>query len=272
MILYWNDSVWGYYSYGCGYGVNNGLVVYQDQLTVCCEHGWDYGDCGGVSKEGPAIVWNDKLVMAHLYATSGIMGLCTETARIWLTTADGLGLDTILAYDLYAGSEHLVRRFDALGTYDGKLILGGSLDSSTVAAWNGTTWFRLGSGVGPDYAVVRALVEYDHKLIVGGDFTTAGGKSSPYIAMWTKRASWCPGMLTGDVNLSGTMSSADIIYLVNFIFKSQDPPLPCVAVGDANCSGSITAGDIICLVNYVFKGGAAPCDVCTLIPGTWECQ
>jgi len=81
----------------------------------------------------------------------------------------------------------------------------------------------------------------------------------------------CPIALTGDVNLSTTLTSADIIYLVNFVFKGQAEPLPCAASGDANCSGSVTSADIIFMVNHVFKGQAAPCDVCTLIPGMWSC-
>jgi len=76
---------------------------------------------------------------------------------------------------------------------------------------------------------------------------------------------------TGDVNTDGSITSADIIYLVNYVFKGGAPPMPCEAAGDVNCNGSVTSADIIYLVSYVFKGGAAPCDVCTLIPGTWTC-
>jgi hypothetical protein len=43
------------------------------------------------------------------------------------------------------------------------------------------------------------------------------------------------------------------------------------AAGDVNCNGAVTSSDVIYLVNYVFKGGVPPCDVCTLIPGTWSC-
>ena len=49
-------------------------------------------------------------------------------------------------------------------------------------------------------------------------------------------------------------------------------PLPCPAAGDVNCNGANTSADIIFLVNHVFKGGPLPCDVCTLVPGTWSCQ
>jgi len=66
----------------------------------------------------------------------------------------------------------------------------------------------------------------------------------------------------GDVNVSGSVTSADIIYLVNFVFKGDDEPQPCQANGDVNCSSSVTSADIIYLVNFVFKGDDAPCDIC----------
>jgi hypothetical protein len=76
---------------------------------------------------------------------------------------------------------------------------------------------------------------------------------------------------TGDVNGTGTITAADIVYLVGFVFKSQPAPLPCEACGDADCSGEVTASDIIYLVNHALKSGPPPCDINTLIPGTWSC-
>jgi hypothetical protein len=57
---------------------------------------------------------------------------------------------------------------------------------------------------------------------------------------------------------------------VNFVFKGQLPPLPCAANGDVNCSGAVTSADIIYMVNHVFKGAAAPCDICN-DPNAQEC-
>jgi hypothetical protein len=59
---------------------------------------------------------------------------------------------------------------------------------------------------------------------------------------------------------------------VNFVFKSAAAPKPCEGAGDVNCSGGVTSADIIYLVNYVFKGGLAPCDACDLVPGVWDCD
>jgi hypothetical protein len=82
--------------------------------------------------------------------------------------------------------------------------------------------------------------------------------------------SGCPIELTGDVNVSTTITSADIIYLVGYVFKGSAAPLPCAAAGDVNCSNTVTSADIIYLVGFVFKGGTAPCDAClgsTLVSG-----
>lgn len=65
--------------------------------------------------------------------------------------------------------------------------------------------------------------------------------------------------LRGDVNTDLKRNLADIIYLVNYVFKGGPVPIP-KELGDVNCSeGSPNLVDIIYMVNYVFKGGAAPC-------------
>jgi len=81
-------------------------------------------------------------------------------------------------------------------------------------------------------------------------------------SLYATLAQLCAIAQSGDVNLSGTLTSADIIFVVNFVFKSGPPPLPCAANGDVNCTGSCTSADIIYMVNHVFKGGPPPCDIC----------
>jgi hypothetical protein len=71
--------------------------------------------------------------------------------------------------------------------------------------------------------------------------------------------------LVGDVNASLTITSADIIYLTNYVFSAGPEPIPHEMVGNTNeCYGgstpfTVTAADIITLVNYVFYGGNEPC-------------
>lgn len=75
----------------------------------------------------------------------------------------------------------------------------------------------------------------------------------------------CVVAVTGDVNVSGSITTSDIIDLVTYVFKSGPAPQPVAEAGDVNCSNSITSEDIIYMVNFVFKSGAAPCDACSLL-------
>ncbi len=70
--------------------------------------------------------------------------------------------------------------------------------------------------------------------------------------------------LRGDPNRDSKQNLADIIFLVNFVFKGGPEPFP-YSLGNINCdftsSGDdiINIADIIAMVNFVFKGGKAPC-------------
>lgn len=80
-----------------------------------------------------------------------------------------------------------LRSVNALTVYKGKLIAGGSFENAggklvnRIAAWNGSSWSALGSGMNGG---VDALTVYDNKLIAGGSFTTAGGVPANRIAAW----------------------------------------------------------------------------------------
>jgi hypothetical protein len=58
------------------------------------------------------------------------------------------------------------------------------------------------------------------------------------------------------VNGTGLVNTADVIYLVNYIFKTG--PAPRGPTGDLSCDGDIATADITILVNYVFRGGPEP--------------
>lgn len=63
------------------------------------------------------------------------------------------------------------------------------------------------------------------------------------------------GDATGDNNLT----LADIIAIVNYIFKGGSIA-GSIAYAECNCDGRITLADAIWLVNYVFKSGPLPCE------------
>jgi subtilisin family serine protease len=62
----------------------------------------------------------------------------------------------------------------------------------------------------------------------------------------------------GDANGVDGIDVADVVYLVNYIFKDGPPPYPLIA-GDANCDHEINVGDAVFIVQYVFNSGPAPC-------------
>ena len=75
----------------------------------------------------------------------------------------------------------------------------------------------------------------------------------------------------GDFNRNVAVNSADVIYLVNYIFKGGPEPWPCDTHGDIDCSGAVAAGDVIRLLNYVFRGQPLPCDICWESPMGPDC-
>ena len=76
---------------------------------------------------------------------------------------------------------------------------------------------------------------------------------------------FCPVLITGDVDLSSSLTSADIIWLVNYVFKSGPSPQPISASGDVDCDLDVDSGDIIFMVNHIFKSAPGPCDVCQVL-------
>jgi hypothetical protein len=58
----------------------------------------------------------------------------------------------------------------------------------------------------------------------------------------------------GDANANGIINIADIVYLINYLFKTGPPPIPQEA-GDVNADVSVNVADIVYLINFLFKGG-----------------
>jgi non-lysosomal glucosylceramidase len=62
---------------------------------------------------------------------------------------------------------------------------------------------------------------------------------------------------SGDANLDGMIDVGDIVFLLNYLFRSGPPPVP-LEVGECNCDGIVDIGDVVYLINYLFKEGDPP--------------
>lgn len=66
-----------------------------------------------------------------------------------------------------------------------------------------------------------------------------------------------PEFMSGDANGDWIVDVGDVVYLINYLYKSGSTPDPLPA-GDANCDGNVDVGDVVYLINFLFKGGPPP--------------
>ncbi|UCB53298.1 MAG: C39 family peptidase [Candidatus Zixiibacteriota bacterium] len=63
--------------------------------------------------------------------------------------------------------------------------------------------------------------------------------------------------LRGDANGDEIVDVGDVVYIVNFLYRNGNPPVPLQAA-DANCDGIVDIGDVVYLINYLYRGGDPP--------------
>ena len=153
---------------------------------------------------------------------------------------------------------------------DGRVYLSQTETGALGTGANGATWtFRWAAPSGTE--IGHQIYFHIAGLIADGDGTAQG--DAVVASVFVERPYFCQVRMTGDASCNGVLTSADILWLVSYVFRSGLQPCWCIATGDVNCDGAVTASDITFLVNHVFKSGAPPCDVCPLIlDGTWDCS
>jgi hypothetical protein len=71
---------------------------------------------------------------------------------------------------------------------------------------------------------------------------------------------YCTGIVLaeyGDANGDGVINIADVMYMVNYLYRGGPYPASFEA-GDANCDGVHGILDVLILVNFLYKGGPPP--------------
>ncbi len=206
-IAAWDGRLWWPLGSGMDHSVY-ALSLYDNKLVA----GGEFSTAGGVGAKGIA-TWDGS---AWSWLGSGmrfgvypgfVYALAVYDNKLiaggWFTTAGGVGANYVAAWDgstwspLGSGLSGLSSyepEVLALAVYDNKLIAGGAFTNAggaganCIAAWDGSAWSALGSGM-DDW--VQALTVYDNKLIAGGLFWEAGGVEANHIAVWNGSA-WSP--------------------------------------------------------------------------------
>jgi len=131
---------------------------------------------------------------------------------------------------------------NALDSANGLLYIGGRFDSAggikvnNIAAWNGSSYSALGTGLGGvTFNGVSAITEYNGNIIVGGIFDSAGGVPVNNIAMWNG-SSWTAlgkGITGIDSNIANGGVRSLVVYNNNLY-----------AAGDFDSAGGLPASYI----------------------------
>jgi Zn-dependent M28 family amino/carboxypeptidase len=69
------------------------------------------------------------------------------------------------------------------------------------------------------------------------------------------------GYKIGDPTMNGEIDIADVLYLINYLYKAGPSPDP-LQTGDVTCNGQVNIDDVIFLINYLYKNGSAPPGSC----------
>ncbi len=77
------------------------------------------------------------------------------------------------------------------------------------------------------------------------------------ILSWFGMGRSLPSFLHGDSNGDLKIDVADVVFLINYLYKSGGSPNPLEA-GDASCDGNVDVSDVVFLINYLYRAGDPP--------------
>lgn len=245
-IASWNGSEWNAVSSRAGKGLGVGYHSYE--VKSFCIHENELIVGGYFATVGNLVVNNIACwtgTQWHPLGSGAGAGRRTPEPEILadyngdLVAVGDSGVTDYIArwngvdWDTLGGRTNYEQGISTLASFDGQLIAGGHFDTidgvnaNNIAAWNGSSWSAVGSGIGGNYPSVNALCIYNGQLIAGGEFDSAGGMSASNIARWDG-LNWYP---------IGSGIDGGVHALT--VYKGQ-----LVAAGDFTFAGGVSANGI----------------------------
>ena len=130
------------------------------------------------------------------------------------------------------------------------------LSSNNGSTWPVVLWDETQAGVFPNYQWVGVQVNLSNRIGLNNiklAFHAVGTGGGPVDIDLVQVATF----LCGDLTEDQILTSADVIFLVNYVFKGGPAASP-PSAADMNNNAIVNSSDIVYLVNHVFKAGPPP--------------
>lgn len=201
-IAKWNGTSWSALGGGFGYAVRKILVLPSGE--VIASGYYSETDSAGYIKKWDGASWRTL----GRFFRSGRSPYCKadcmvadQSGNVYLAgifdTINGVPCHNIASWNgnkwtslnnetLRSSLEIIYdMAIDSLGSIYviGKFSTAGSVSAMNIARWDGKTWSGLGSGINIQSESYLTYDKLTKRLYIAGDFSHAGGKFSPYIAV-----------------------------------------------------------------------------------------
>jgi hypothetical protein len=108
--------------------------------------------------------------------------------------------------------------------------------------------FKIADAVSPGISLPITF-ETDSGLGHYNAYTDTTGLT--FVQLYTTPGWIYTDVISGDANSDGILDVGDLVYLLNYLYRSSMPPSP-VSLGDFNQDSEVNVSDVVALINYLF--------------------